>query len=83
MLLFFILILKIFILLPVLNKVKSRFSTLILTITLLNNIIIYGDFKTVLKLALIIYNYFIIQINYKNTANIFKKIKIKMPLLKN
>ena len=58
-----ILVFKTFILLLVSNKAESRLLTLTLKITLLNNITIYGDFKTVLKLTLVINTYFILYIN--------------------
>ena len=55
--LFFIPVLKTFILLPVSNKAKSKFSTLTLKITLSNSIIIYSDFKIVLKLTFVTNTY--------------------------
>ena len=60
--LLFILVLQILILLPVLSFaiLKSKFLTLNLKIMLLNNNIIYDNFKAVLKLILIIKAYFIL-----------------------
>ena len=58
--LFFVLILKTFTLLAVSNKAESKFLTLTLKITLSNNITIYDDFETVLKLTFVTNTYFVL-----------------------